>query len=91
LGLKKFLRKVAFQSGIANCTEYLELIQLVIDNESTRAQEVYLNRHLKICSKCLEELNLDKEVKKAIRLKLEYKQVPLDLVASIKTKIAQSA
>ncbi len=50
LGLKKFLGKMAFQSGIANCTEYFELIQLVIDNEATRTQEVYLNRHLKICA-----------------------------------------
>lgn len=77
--------------GIASCSEYIELIQLVLDDEASTDEDLYLSRHLKICPECLEKLKLDKEVKKAIQLKLENKAVPSTLVDSIKTIINKSA
>jgi anti-sigma factor (TIGR02949 family) len=67
------------------------LIQLVLDGEASKEQDLYLKRHFKICPDCLGKLKLDKEVKKAIRLKLANKNVPSALVDSIKLKIAKSA
>ena len=85
------VKKFKFRAGIANCSEYLELIQLVLDDEASKNQDLYLKRHFRICPDCLNHLKLDKEVKKAIRLKLSNKTVPADLVDSIKNKIAKSA
>lgn len=90
MGLKKFIGNVALQAGMASCSEYLELIQLVIDNESTKVQEGYLRRHMRHCTKCLEKFELDEELKKAIRMKLENREVPPKLAESIKTKITNS-
>ncbi len=75
---------------MANCSEYVELIQSVVDNQSTREEEIYLRRHLKICLKCLDKLNLDVELKKALQHKLENQPVPAGLADSIRQKISTS-
>lgn len=79
------------RTGMAKCTEYLDLIHLVLDGEAQRSQEVYLRRHLKMCLKCLERYNLDQELKKLVQLKLASKEVPAGLADAIRTKIAKSA
>ncbi len=75
---------------MANCSHYAELVQDVVDNRSSKQQEVYLKRHLKICLKCLDKLNLDREIKKAIQHRLEKNDVPTGLADSIKNKLAES-
>ena len=35
MSLKKWVQDTKFRTGLAKCTDYLELIQLVVDNEST--------------------------------------------------------
>lgn len=80
-----------FRTGMANCTDYLELIQDLVDNESTRKEEVYLRRHLKMCLKCLDKLNLDVELKKALKHKLQNQPVPVGLADSIRKKISTQA
>jgi len=76
---------------MANCAEYMEMIQNVVDNESSHEEEVYLRRHLKLCLKCLDHLNLDVELKKALRHKLQNEPVPEGLAESIRKKILTSA
>lgn len=76
---------------MAKCKEYLDLVQLVLDGQASRSQEVYLKRHLNMCLKCLERFKLDQEIKKLVQLKLASKEVPDGLADAIKTKIAKSA
>ncbi|WP_420582179.1 zf-HC2 domain-containing protein [Reichenbachiella sp.] len=80
-----------FRTGMAKCTEYVDLVQLVLDGEASRSQEVYLKRHLKMCLKCLEHYKLDQEIKKLVQLKIASKEVPEGLADTIRTKIAKSA
>lgn len=75
---------------MAKCSDYKELIELVIDNEASRSQEVYLNRHMKMCLQCLDKFNVDRELKKAIKLRLQNKKVPAGLADSIREKINNS-
>ena len=77
--------------GMAKCTDYGKLIQLVVDNEASKTEEKYLSKHLKICIKCLNIFEVDKELKKALKLRLENKKVPSGLAETIKNKITQSA
>ncbi|UXP32903.1 hypothetical protein N6H18_02900 [Reichenbachiella agarivorans] len=90
MGLKQYVQNVKFRTGMANCREYIDLIYDVIDNQSSPSQEQYLRRHLKLCLKCVDALNLEKELKKAIQLKSVHQEVPKDLADSIKNKIAKS-
>ncbi len=75
-----------------NCPEVekcLELIHLVLDNEAPAEQENYLTEHLEMCMQCLENFNIEKEIRTALKTRLENKKVPLDLINTIKVKIAE--
>ncbi len=77
--------------GIADCSDYGRLIQLVVDNEASKIEEGYLRKHLNSCMKCLDVFEIDKELKKVIKLRLENISVPSDLAETIKNKINLSA
>ncbi|MEQ6121102.1 hypothetical protein [Reichenbachiella sp. MALMAid0571] len=72
---------------MADCSAYKELIQLVIDNESSSKEETYLRKHMKMCLKCLSQYEIDKELKEVLKLKLEKKQVPAGLSETIRNKL----
>ncbi len=67
----------------------LELIHLVLDSEASSEQENYLTEHLEMCIQCLENYNIEKEIRTALRNRLENKKVPLDLINTIKDKISE--
>lgn len=76
----------------AKCPEVekcLELIHLVLDSEASSDQEKYLIEHLEMCMQCLENFNIEKEIRTALKTRLENKRVPLDLINTIKGKIAE--
>lgn len=75
---------------MAKCSDYANIVQDIIDNRSSRAQEIYIKRHFKICLKCLDELNLEKELKKAVQHRITNQEVPAGLADSIRKKITQS-
>lgn len=76
-------------TGMADCSVYKELIQLVLDNESSSKEEAYLRMHLKMCLKCLSRYEIDKELKEVLKLKLEKKQLPIGLSETIRNKLIQ--
>lgn len=90
MGIKGFLNKLKFRNGKADCAEYFDLVQVVLDNESTPEQETYLRRHLDRCLKCLNHVTLEEELKEALRQKTKYHEVQAGLAESIREKIAQS-
>lgn len=75
---------------MADCAQYAEIVQDVVDNRATREQEIYLKRHLKMCLKCLNKLNLDREIKLAVQHRIKKEDVPVGLADSIKKKLAES-
>ena len=91
LGFKKIIFKLRMSLGMAKCSDYCTLIQLVVDNEASKSEEKYLKEHLDICVKCLGLFDVDAELKKAIKLRMEHIEVPKDLAETIKNKINQSA
>lgn len=78
-------------AGIADCRDYGKLIQLVVDNEASKAEERCLKKHLKMCIKCLGVFELDNELKKVLKLRSQNIEVPIGLAETIKSKINQSA
>ncbi|MFY0654181.1 MAG: zf-HC2 domain-containing protein [Cyclobacteriaceae bacterium] len=72
---------------MADCSEYKELIQLVIDDEATKKEEAYLRRHLKMCLQCLDQYKIDQELKEVLRLKLQKLEVPEGLAETIRGKL----
>ncbi len=61
----------------AKCHEVekcLELIHLVLDSEASSDQEKYLTEHLEMCMQCLENFNTEKEMRTALKTRLENKK-----------------
>ncbi len=88
--LKGIIGELKYRTGRSDCSEYFDLVELVLDNESTRAQEAYLRRHMKRCLGCLEYVNLAEELKNMLQQKLENREVPAGLAESIRDKIAKT-
>ncbi|MEQ9424461.1 MAG: anti-sigma factor [Cyclobacteriaceae bacterium] len=78
-------------NGCPESEKCLEIIRLVLDDEASNTQMDYLKDHIEMCMQCLDNFNVEKEIKQALREKLERKAVPQDLIDSIKTKIAKVA
>lgn len=69
------------------CEKFLDLIHLLLDNETDRTQEEYLSNHMDDCSPCMKQLELEKEFRDIIRKKIQKKEVPQELITAIRTKI----
>lgn len=73
--------------GQVSCQRCLELLQLMTDGEASAEEEKEFNKHIDDCLPCYETYNLEKSIKEMLRTKLEKKQVPDDLIQSIRQKI----
>ncbi|MEM8894585.1 MAG: hypothetical protein AAGC88_08405 [Bacteroidota bacterium] len=65
----------------------IELLNVIMDNESIPEEEKFVNEQLENCACCLKQYEVEKEFRSLIKRKLEHKEVPSDLIAMIKHKI----
>lgn len=76
--------------GCKQSEKCMEILHLLLDNEATLEQEVYLRDHLDKCLPCLNNFEIEQEIRTLLRTKIEKRAVPSDLLASIKDKINTS-
>ena len=74
-----------------DCEKFIELIDLLLDNEADPDEQKYIADHVDICGKCLEKLELQKQFKELISTRIESKKVPEGLADSIRSKIKSLA
>lgn len=77
--------------GQISCQRCLELLQLITDGEASPDEEKEFRNHINECLPCYESYNLEQSIKELLKTKLEQKQVPDDLIESIKQKIRYTA
>jgi len=77
------------QSG--SCEECLQILELIVDGEATAMQEKHFQDHIDQCLPCFETFNLERSIKTLLQTKLGQKPVPSDLIASIKSRINETA
>jgi anti-sigma factor (TIGR02949 family) len=77
----------------ASCSEHercLHLLQLVLDGEASGTEKDYYMHHIEECMPCYRSYNIETEIRNILRSKLEKKNVPLDLVSSIRSKVKET-
>jgi anti-sigma factor (TIGR02949 family) len=77
----------------ASCSEHercLNLLQLVLDGEASCTEKDYYMHHIEECMPCYRSYNIETEIRNILRSKLEKKNVPLDLVSSIRSKVKET-
>ncbi len=77
--------------GQISCQRCIELLELITDGEASLEEEQQFRKHIDECLPCYETFNLEKSIKEMLQTKLEKKQVPDDLIQSIKKKIRNTA
>jgi anti-sigma factor (TIGR02949 family) len=85
-----FLKIIGKKQGYC-CKDCVTNLYSVLDGEATKDQEDYFRSHITECSPCFNRYEIDKSVKEVLKLKVEHKEVPSNLIASIKNKLNQSA
>jgi len=73
-------------SGISH-KDCMDLLYQFLDNEVDDKVGGQVHEHIKICMPCYERYNLDKAIKEMLKTKCIGKQVPKDLIQSIKVQI----
>lgn len=71
--------------------ECLKILNLVLDEEATDEQRAYFEKHLENCMPYYEIYCVDRKIKELIKKNCCDKEVPQDLVDSIREKILQQA
>lgn len=71
----------------SDCSEYLKILHLMLDNEATKEQEIYLNTHVEKCVFCLQNYEVEKEIRVLIKTKITRQPVPANLASEIRRKI----
>ncbi len=79
------------KAGNSGCSEYLEILHLMLDNEATEEQEKYLSVHVDKCMSCLKLYEVEKEIRILIKTKITRQPVPHNLASEIRRKIFKSA
>lgn len=69
------------------CAEFMEIVELILDNEATPAQEQFAAQHLESCTGCFDHYEVEKQIKELIQKKLSNRPVPEGLAESIRAQI----
>ena len=76
-----------------DCKSFVELIQLIVDDEATDEQKALFKKHFAKCSHCANHYNIEASTMEFIKKKVCACQIsaPSDLAEKIRQKIASIA
>lgn len=76
--------------GIGRCPEEmkcLELIRVMLDEESTKEDADYVMRHIDNCYKCYDNYDVEMAIRQVMKQKRQNLEVPESVIAEIRQKI----
>ncbi len=74
----------------ARCPEEehcLELVRLMLDEEATEADSLYVTKHIDGCYRCYDNFDLEKTIREAVKSKANNMKVSKEIVRDINEKI----
>ena len=80
----------AMMSQKARCPEEdhcLELVRLMLDDESTEADSEYVTKHIDGCYRCYDNYDLENAIRKAVKDKANNIKVSEEVVFEINQKV----
>jgi anti-sigma factor (TIGR02949 family) len=88
----KFIRWVGrtMSSKDNRCSEEehcLELVRLMLDDESTPDEDEYILKHIDGCYRCYDNFDVENAIREVIKQKNSHVEVPEDVVNEIREKI----
>ncbi len=68
----------------------LKLVRLMLDNETTEADSIYVAKHIDGCYRCYDNYGLENTIREAVKRTTNNLKVPAELVAEIKRKVPRN-
>ena len=72
---------------MSDCQKLVDILELIIDKESTPEQEQFFQSHIEGCAPCLDHYEIDEAMYQLIRDNLEKKECKSSLLDCIKSEI----
>ena len=79
-----------FISNVGKKPTCMEMLQLILDGESTHEQREYFKSHMDHCMPCFKSYQLDMTIKELLKTKCCGGDAPSELVHKIKNQISQN-
>lgn len=76
-----------FSSADGKKVTCLEMLQAILDGDTTEEQQQYFRKHMDECMPCYKSHELDMQIKQLIKSKCCGNNVPADLVEKIKNQV----
>ncbi|MEO1257035.1 MAG: hypothetical protein AAFY41_19440, partial [Bacteroidota bacterium] len=70
--------------GCSDFEKCLKILNLILDNESTPAQEDFFFNHIENCMVCFAHYNAEKQIRRLIKMKTKSQIIPVDLAREIR-------
>ena len=65
----------------------LDLIRVMLDDESTEDDKAYILQHIEECYRCYDNFDLENAIRELVRLKYSHLSIPQEVVSEIRAKI----
>jgi len=79
------------ESACKDYAQFLEYLNLMLDDEASQEQKDFLNQHIDKCMVCFEQYEVEKQLRLLIKSSASSQPVPADLAKIIRNKVFQSA
>ncbi|RLD24855.1 MAG: hypothetical protein DRI71_01350 [Bacteroidetes bacterium] len=79
-----------FNSKDNRCSEEehcLELVRLMLDDESTEDDNAYVLRHIDGCYRCYDNFDVENAIREVVKQKSNNLKIPHEVVSEIREKI----
>jgi len=89
--IKKNIVSKHLMKGCPEEQKCLQLLEVILDNESTNEEKEKYFEHIDICWTCFENYNIETAIRELLKTKIENKQVPEGLISKIQAEIDKTA
>lgn len=90
---KWFKRNILTRYVSTQCPERkkcLQTLEMILDGELDGEEQAAYHDHIDQCWSCFQDYKLEKAIRDLIKIKLEKKEVPNQLLDTIKNRISES-
>jgi len=70
-----------------DCQGFMELIQLILDDEASQEQKALFNKHEHLCHHCADQYNIERSVIEVIRKKVGKNCCPEGFANSVRNSV----
>ena len=77
------------KSKCPDIEKYLSILRQMIDGETSKEEEASLMEHIEQCTFCLNEYEIEQQIRNLLKSKKQLLKLPEDLEQSIRKKIYQ--